>query len=433
MAQILQRSTGLNERDRMHVSMLETLAQDLLTLVNDILDLSKIESGKFDIYEKPFELERLGDGFLGIWMAQRDSRDIDFSVYVDPELPDWVMADGRRLRQILLNFISNALKFTNSGKVAVRILKDHQQLEDGKISLRLEVEDSGIGIATEDHKRIFGAFEQIETGTQRRYAGTGLGLAICKRLANLMKAEIGMHSQIGKGSLFWASVPLQMMKAPTLAAQDRANIQDAGDVMMRLKQAYSVGDQGQIANSEQDPAQKNSDSKGVIASDKPAEPSLQPIGKKRETPKSLAFCDVLVVEDNLINQMVIKEMLTPFLRRVDCVDNGSLAIEALATSHYDVVIMDKRMPVMDGVQATMEIRKLQYPICDIPIIALTADSIEGEKERLLQVGMDGFLAKPSRPNEIIKQIEDIVLYGQNQRRDKAKTQSATNGAASDSA
>jgi PAS domain S-box-containing protein len=329
-AELLQLDAGLSPAQRSHVRGIYDAGKSLLALINDILDFSKIEAGKLEIESIPMSPETVVDGAVSILRSQFASKGIALSVELEPGVPDWVMGDPTRIRQNLLNLMSNALKFTEKGRVVVRVRRVGEP--DGE-KLRFEVEDSGIGIAADRLHLLFAEFSQVDRSTTRRYGGTGLGLALCKRLAEAMDGAVGVTSQPGVGSIFWFTVALSPAEAP-----------DEGD--------------------------------------------------RRAPTAELTSARILVAEDLPMNQLVIDGYLKRAGHRVTLVGNGLQAVAALRNDSFDLVLMDMEMPEMDGISATRAIRALDGPMRHVPIVALTANALLEDAVSCRAAGMNDFLSKP---------------------------------------
>ncbi len=334
----LLRATDLTPRQRRLSETISRSAESLLQIINDILDFSKIEAGRLELERIEFSLRETVEETVELLAGRANAKGLELTCAIESAVPFAVRGDPTRLRQVLINLVGNAIKFTELGGVAVRVAA-----LDAAGLLRFEVRDTGIGIAEEAQADIFNAFSQADSHTTRNYGGTGLGLAICKELLTLMGGAIGVHSAPGSGSAFWFEVRL----AP---------------------------------------------SAGVGTSTIPA---------IAEAPRlNLTGLRVLVVEDNPVNQEVAVGMLESLNCSTQAVDDGWLAIESMKATHYDAVLMDCQMPVMDGLTATAEIRRREADsgAPRVPVIALTANAMEGDRERCLDAGMDDFLSKPfTRP------------------------------------
>ena len=344
----------LGEEDRRNAHMLFECAETLLSLLNDILDLSKIEAGHFELDDRPFDLGRLLELTARLWAKRADEQGLAFRVIPTDDVPNELMGDGARLRQIIFNLISNALKFTESGFVELRI--DSRCLGDGAVELVFEVEDSGIGIAEEAQSRLFGNFSQADRSIAGKFGGTGLGLAICSRLVEMMNGSIGLTSELGKGTTVRFSVRLYV------APEDGVRPESGGGRNAEALQA-------------------------------PPNPD----------------CHILLVEDNRVNQAVVVNLLKKQGYRVDIANNGREGVEAVVAGDYDLVLMDSRMPVLDGIGAIKEIRALEDDKAKVPVIALTAHAMTGDRERYLAAGMDDYVSKPIDPQELFRAIQGCMV------------------------
>jgi signal transduction histidine kinase/streptogramin lyase/DNA-binding NarL/FixJ family response regulator len=334
------RDPALKESTREQILRGQANAQALLSIINDLLDFSKIEAGKFTIENIDFALDAAIGNVVSLFEEQAAARSLGFAVELAPDLPRFVVGDPTRLRQVLVNLVGNAFKFTNAGTVTVRVeRRAADQVEGaGYNMIRFSVHDTGIGIAFDALPRLFQKFEQADTTTTRRYGGTGLGLAICRQLVELMGGTIEAASVEGVGSTFTFVLPL--------------------------------------ADGVQPPA----------VAHVPREPHTHRLR-------------VLCAEDFPTNQIIVRMMLEDLGHEVDIADNGALAVQACARTRYDLVLMDGRMPEMDGATATRLIRAggtLEAPALDqhLMIVALTANASDEDRQRYLACGMDAFLAKP---------------------------------------
>ena len=322
--------SDLDATQRAQLVALRESGQSLLGLINDILDFSKIEAGKLELEEVDFDLGAAVGSVAGTISAQAQGKGLDLRVAIDGDVPQWVHGDSLRLRQLLLNLAGNALKFTDRGAITIAV----SALGDDR--LRFTVVDTGIGIEPSARASLLDPFSQGDSSTTRRFGGTGLGLAICAQLIGLMRGTLDFDSTVGQGSTFWFDVPL--------------------------------------------PA-----AEGSPAATPPAEP---------EPAAPPPAARVLLADDARINQLVGVAMLERLGCLVDVVANGAEAVEAVLRTHYDVVLMDCLMPVMDGYEATARIRRLEDGRRRTPIIALTASAMVGDREKCLAAGMDDYLAKP---------------------------------------
>jgi len=347
MLEILQ-TTRLDEDQREFLSIAGDSAENLLAIVNDILDLSKIEADELKLEQIEFDLYRLLHDLIRLHKIRADGKQLALQLSYGADVPHLVQGDPTRLRQILTNLIGNAIKFTDHGTVTVRVTLP--EAPGAVPGMHFEIQDSGIGITPDAQRHIFDAFSQEDNSTTRKFGGTGLGLAICKRLVECMGGNIGVSSQPGEGSQFWLTVPLT-------AAVDQAP------------------DARALPGAE--------DHSGPDTSAPMAAPTQDLPGRR-----------ILVAEDNEVNQMVIGGILKRLGFSADIVGNGREALDALTHATYDLVFMDCQMPEMDGYQATEAIRQREGSKRHTPIVAMTAHAMAGDRERCLDAGMDDYLAKP---------------------------------------
>lgn len=374
----LLRSTELTPRQRHLSETISHSAESLLQIINDILDFSKVEAGKLELENVEFALREAVEETIEIFAARAHAKGLELACAIELDVPGTVRGDPLRLRQILINFVGNAIKFTDSGEVIVRV---RAAAQEGV--LRFEVIDTGIGISNEAQTHIFNAFSQADSYTTRKYGGTGLGLAICRQLSTLMGGEIGVHSEVNRGSTFWFEVRLE-------------SVADTAPTMTRLPRMNLVGLRALVVDdnaSNREILQQHLRSWGaevgtgdlLQAGPSGAAPAARAAGPK-----------ILLVEDNPVNREVAVGMLESLGCAVEAAENGWLAIEAMNTTAYDAVFMDCQMPIMDGMTATAEIRRREQSSSAgrVPVIALTANAMEGDRERCLASGMDDFLSKP---------------------------------------
>ena len=339
--QLLQ-ETPLDEEQRRYAGASAQSGRNLLAILNDILDLSRIEAGKMEVMDEAFAPERLIEQTRSNFSVQAEEKGLGVSYSIDPDLPANVVASGGRIRQVLFNLVRNAVKYTEKGEIQVRIFPRLLGKDSSKFELHFEVSDTGMGIPTDKLEYIFEPFAQVDGAYTRKYQGAGLGLPIVKRLVELMGGEVHIKSEVGVGSTahFWI---------PATASE--------------------------ALSSEEEP---------------PAQPvhMVQPM-------------DILLAEDDLSNQLVARRMLEKLGHTVVCVDNGREALAALEKKAFDLVLMDVQMPEMDGTEATREIRKDER-FRNVPIVALTAHAMAGDREQFLEAGMDDYLAKPIDMEEFKK-------------------------------
>ena len=329
-AGLLLATPDLPATARLHVARIQGGGNALLTVVNDILDLSQVEAGMLELELRPFALPALIDESLSLVQQSASAKGLSVQVNLIDRLPSGVLGDPSRLRQILLNLLNNAIKFTHEGSVLLDIRYDRTNGATDRI--KFSIIDTGIGIAKEDQHRLFQRFAQVDASTRRTYGGTGLGLAICRRLVELMDGQIGLDSERHAGSTFWFTLPLPgATLTPTM--------------------------------------------------EKPA----------ATNPKSLT---ILLVEDVRINQDLVRYILEAAGHTVDVVGNGAEAVMAVQDTTYDVVLMDIQMPYLDGLEATRTIRKLQHASRDVPIVAMTANVLPEQIALARAVGMVDIIHKP---------------------------------------
>ncbi|MEM9984312.1 MAG: response regulator, partial [Bacteroidota bacterium] len=344
--------TPLESSQREYIQVIKTAGETLLALVNDILDLSKIEAGKIKFAKEPFQLAQVVESIENLLVPGAHKKSLDLRFVIDPEIPSFLLGDSVRLSQILLNLISNSIKFTQEGSIQtqVKLLEKNQD----RLWLRFEVKDSGIGIPENKLEEIFESFQQINSDSSAARIGTGLGLSIVKQLVSLQKGHIFVKSSPGLGSTFTFELPFEV-----------------GSIQARINSYLS---------------QQLNDSDHQV----------------------LNNLRVLMVEDNPLNQMVTEKLLTSWEMRVDIANNGREGVEKYQSKVYDLVLMDVQMPEMDGYQATQKIRELEKETGrHIPIIALTANAVMGIDQKCIAAGMDDYLAKPI---DIKHLFDKIVRY-----------------------
>ena len=332
----LLRDTRLEPDQRKYLQIIQGSSTALLTVINDILDFSKIEAGKLTLDQQPFGIRATVEQAVHLFAGRAEQKGIRLNINYDPGIPAAVMGDAIRLSQILTNLVGNAIKFTEHGGVTVTVTVPHRT--DRQVSIRCDVTDTGIGIPPAGLKALFQSFSQVDGSATRKYGGTGLGLAISKQLVEMMHGIIAVESEVGKGSTFWFSATFDIVQS----AVEQATETHAAP-------------------------RKN---------------------------RSMRGTRVLVAEDNEANRLVASIMLGKLECESQIVTNGQEAVEALVEKEFDVVFMDCHMPVLDGFEATRMIRRSEGGKKHRIIIAMTANALQGEKDRGLDAGMDDFLSKP---------------------------------------
>lgn len=341
----------LEEEQIKLVEIAKTSGKRLLEIVNDILDYSKIEAGKFEVEIAPFSLSQMVKEAIDLVKPLADTKKLPIKLSIAENTPDFLESDGGRIRQVLLNLISNSIKFTETGSIELKIFCLLDGAGQGTALIRFEVIDTGLGIGVADQDKLFNEFTQVDRPFSRRFEGTGLGLAISKQLIKLLGGEIGVESRIGQGSKFWFMLPLKSATAPATTKSERSEA---------------------------------------------ARPA-------HEAPKFSAR--VLVAEDNPVNQLVANRYLQKAGCMVDVANNGAEAVEKFKTTEYDMILMDVSMPEMDGLEATRMIRSIEGSVPKIPIVALTAHAMRGDREQCIAVGMNDYLSKPLSYDIMVKALE----------------------------
>ncbi len=352
--------TDTDSRQSSYARMIAASSDILLALINDILDFSKIEAGKMDLETRAFDLTEVIETVIKILGLKADEKGLELSYRIDDDVHLHLGGDPTRLRQILLNLVNNAVKFTEKGKIEIRVRGEGygvrgegKPLTSNLVPLTFEVSDTGIGIPEDRLDRLFKAFSQADSSITRKYGGTGLGLSISKKLAEMMGGEIGVESEEGVGSTFRF----------TAVFEKRSEVR------------------GQRSEAE----------KPRTSNPEPRTSNLPP-------------ARILLVEDNLFNQQVALALLEKYGLSADIADNGKKAVRILETSLYDLVLMDIEMPEMSGVEVTEIIRKSGSENRNVPMIAMTANAVRGERERYLAAGMNDYVVKPIDPDELAAAI-----------------------------
>ncbi|MFI4913288.1 MAG: PAS domain S-box protein [Sedimentisphaeraceae bacterium JB056] len=343
--------TPLTEDQLNYANIARSSGIALVELINDILDFSKIEAGKTELEINNFKLSAITEDIINILSPEASKKGIEIICNIEDDIPNELQGDSKKLRQILMNLSGNAVKFTNKGKVEIKISKIKKS--DSFVELKFEINDTGIGIEEDKIHLLFNAFQQIDNSNTRQFGGTGLGLVISKKLVEILGGDIGVESQIGKGSKFWFT-----SKFEKIVNQDNQSRKDAPEDNQPMNITFSE-------------------------------------------------CHILVAEDNPINQKVAVGILEKLGIKADVAENGHEAIKALENKTYDLVLMDVQMSVMDGIKATEIIRsgdcKIDNP--QLPIIAMTANAMDKDRKECLDAGMDDYISKPFTPNSLSMVLE----------------------------
>ncbi|WP_245986920.1 ATP-binding protein [Azospirillum thermophilum] len=350
--------TPLTDQQKTFVKTLRSSADTLLTILNDVLDFSKIEAGQLVLEEIDFSLHRVVEDVVQLFLVRSAAKGLALSASIADDTPRHVRGDPTRLRQVLFNLVSNAIKFTDHGGIEIAAWMAAE--DDDGITLRFEVMDTGIGMTDEQRTRLFDAFVQADASTTRKYGGTGLGLSICKRLVEAMGGEIAAASSPGKGSTFRFSIRVRHCESPPAAEQ-----------AMRQRMEGSV-------------------------------PAIDP------TPASPVSLRLLLAEDNDVNRMLITAMLERIGHRVEAVADGRAVIDALQTGEFDLLLLDMEMPVMDGRTTARTIRRMAGPISLLPIVGISADALPEHRDGHLAAGLDAYLTKPIDWDQLNSVVLDLA-------------------------
>ena len=488
--------TELDIEQKEYVDSIMNSADSLMTLINDILDYSKIEANKIDLDHIPFDIRTTVEGAVDLLTFKAQEKGVELSLLLSACIPRRLVGDPGRIRQILVNLVGNAVKFTEIGEVVVSVSTIRQG--NGKVMLMFNVKDSGIGIPEESMSKLFQLFSQVDPGTTRKFGGTGLGLAISKRLAELMGGEIGVESQLGFGSKFWFTAELELAPEP-IAEENMTRVDLEGrrvfisevpstsrsillqylaDLKMICEYADNARDSlDALRNSFHDgksfdvilldsamPAVSGMNMAKIITSEnlgpqKPKIVLITSVGMRGDINKlqsaginaylskpfkldQLAEClrivqaesipeqsvitkhtvseiqktnrlKILFAEDNKVNQLVFIKILEKAGYTCDLAVNGMVAVEAVDHSNYDIIFMDVQMPVLSGYDATRAIRSAELAAGDcrhVPIIAMTANAMKGDREKCIEAGMDDYLSKPINREEFLEKIRHWSNY-----------------------
>ena len=352
-----EKDEKLTSAQRECVEMIRISGDTLLSIINNILDLTKIEANMTELEHRPIDVKGCIESSMDLVSGSVGDKRIKFSYKIEENVPQFIMGDPTRLCQILINLLNNALKFTEQGEIAVSV--SNTNLDDGGYEIHFAVKDTGIGIPEDKMSRLFRSFSQVDASTARKYGGTGLGLAISKKLTEMMNGRMWVESAVGVGSVFHFTIradpiigePLDLSKPDSLYAQGKQKIKDL-----------------ERSNSE---------------------------------------LNILLAEDNVVNQIVTKKMLSKLGYNADVASSGIEALKALEKKRYDLIFMDVQMPEMDGLEAAREIRR-RWPEGGPKIIAVTASAFKGDQEMCLAAGMDGYIMKPTKIEAIREALQAVA-------------------------
>ncbi len=488
MAELLS-GTKLDLQQKSYLNLISESSQNLLTIINDILDFSKIEAGKLDIEKSDFNFSYSIDRTVQLLAHKAHEKHLVLLTYVSPEIPDRLSGDAGRIGQVLLNLVGNAVKFTEKGKVMVRT--DLIEKKDQKVHIRFEVEDTGIGLDAQKIDKLFQPFSQADVSTSRRFGGTGLGLSICKQLVELMGGTMGVESNLGQGSTFWFTLPLDEAESSAASTQRRKNFPPENEILifdadadsaqiltdyiaswkLRARHLKQVSDLQSLVEGEKDLTEFDLFMVSPYPQQESIERILQSLQKRVDRPRVTLILDddnldlqrhyrnlgvdnflirpveqsglynhlmkmlsedggfdhlhnakiklptkgadqetqqrrILIAEDNSVNQLIAQAFLKELGYSFHTVANGKEVLEALDQTDFDLILMDCQMPEMDGFEATKEIRK--NISTTLPIVALTANAMKGDEEKCREAGMNGYLSKPFRKDQLKAVIEQYL-------------------------
>ncbi|MBF0234874.1 MAG: response regulator, partial [Desulfamplus sp.] len=359
---LLETPLDENQKDYAKTAMLSS--EILLFLINDILDFSKIEAGKLDLENTPFNLLDTVGSVVKILELKAEEKGLYLTHQIEPDVHPYLIGDPVRVRQVLLNFISNAVKFTEKGGITVTVFQENESVSyENKTyaTIKFKIADTGIGISEEHKNRLFHSFSQEDSSTSRKYGGTGLGLAISKKLVELMGGGVGVISEKNVGSTFQFTVTFEKNNTYVDSTAVKKEVDAASPRLINLS--------------------------------------------------TLPHAEILLVEDNIMNQKVALALLNKFDFLVDIANNGREAVDAARRKHYDLIFMDMQMPEMDGIEATKIIRNCDSPVLNpnVPIISMTANATKNDRQKCYDAGMNAYLSKPIDPEELLSVIKKYLV------------------------
>lgn len=484
-------NTDLSDEQREYQEMVQSSADSLLALLNDILDFSKIEAGKLELELLPFKLRDTLGSTLQTLASRAAQKGVELAIHIVPEVPDDLAGDTVRLRQIMVNLVGNAIKFTSEGEIVVKVMP--VEVTDEIANLHFLVSDTGIGISADQQDKVFASFTQADTSTTRKFGGTGLGLAISSQLVDLMGGRIWVESELGRGSIFHFTAQFERIEPQEeLPAADLATLHQLSVLVVDDNRTNRIICKEMLSNWGMCPTSVDSGEAGLkefVRASSTSQPyrlalvdvmmpgmdGFEMVQKLRERPESeslsvimlssanrpedkstalelgVARCmtkpvtqsgllnaitsalgtarvdqnisdslithrpaefiarRILLAEDGVVNRKVAVSLLSKRGHEVAAVENGQLAVDAVRTGQFDLILMDVQMPVLDGFAATTAIRQMERDSGrHIPIIAITAHAMKGDRQRCLDAGMDDYVAKPFRPQELFAAVENRV-------------------------
>ncbi|MBF0572252.1 MAG: response regulator [Desulfamplus sp.] len=401
MAKLLL-DTRLSNEQRNYVDIVNSSSESLLSIINDLLDFSKVEAGKMLLENVDFNLKLVLDNILRLISHQADEKGVELTAFIDTSVPLLLKGDSLRLRQILLNLTGNAIKFTHKGYVKIKVVLIDVALidmedEQNRVTIKFSVEDSGIGIPLERQGSLFSPFTQADTSTTRKYGGTGLGLAISKQLVEMMDGHIGFESKIkdgsnsGSGTTFWFTAQFEKRFGVDIEASSETE----SKIQFITKNTTSIKEPSTTLRNRQ-----------ILSHIKTLNSLKMNNGKT-----SYSNAKILLVEDNITNQVVAIGILRKLGYQADIANNGKEALEFISRTSYDLILMDCQMSEMDGYEATEKIRQGAAGMenINVPIVAMTANAVTGEREKCIAAGMSDYISKPINPDILAQVLERWLI------------------------